>query len=153
MEGRPGAGVRPPVAGLFLGLFGACSLTGCASAGPPAAGVAERTAAEQPAPGALLAPTYTAEQADRGAAVYSGACSSCHGANEFKGPIFAMTWMAEPIGHLYEHISTNMPEDRPGSLAPEEYVAVLAHLLRENGRAPGEEELPVDPERLLRIRW
>ena len=153
MDGRSGAGVRPPIARLFLGLFGACSLTGCASAGPPAAGMAERTAAEQPAPGALLAPTYTAKQADRGAAVYSGVCSSCHGSNEFKGPIFAMTWMAEPIGHLYEHISTNMPEDRPGSLAPEEYVAVLAHLLRENGRAPGEEELPVDPERLLRIRW
>lgn len=97
--------------------------------------------------------SFTAEQADRGAQVFSRVCSACHGVNEFRGPIFSMTWMAEPVGHLFEHISSNMPEDRPGSLSPEEYAAVVAHFLRENGRQPGERELPADAELLRTIRW
>ena len=96
----------------------------------------------------LSSALYTSEQAERGEGIFSAVCSACHGGNEFKGPIFAMTWMAEPVGYLFEHISTNMPEDRPGSLSPPEYAAVLAYFLRVNGREPGHIELPADAELL-----
>ncbi len=89
----------------------------------------------------------------RGQRVFTTVCSACHGRTEFTGPIFAFTWMAEPVGHLFEHISTTMPQDRPGSLSGEEYAAIVAYLLRLNGREAGDSELPADPELLGRMRW
>jgi mono/diheme cytochrome c family protein len=97
--------------------------------------------------------TYTAEQAARGEQVFTTVCAVCHGRNEFVGPIFALTWMADPVGHLFEHISTAMPQDRPGSLAPEAYAAVVAYMLRLNGRPAGDRELPADPAVLGTMRW
>ena len=91
--------------------------------------------------------------AQRGQRVFSTVCSVCHGRNEFRGPIFAFTWMAEPVGHLFEHISTNMPQDRPGSLSAEEYAAIVAYFLQLNGRQAGDSELPADAELLGRRRW
>jgi hypothetical protein len=46
-----------------------------------------------------------------------------------------------------------MPRDDPGSLTAEEYAAVVAYMLRLNGRPPGERELPADAEALARMRW
>ena len=85
--------------------------------------------------------------------MFSKVCSACHGGNEFRGPIFELTWMADPIGHLFEHISTTMPQDRPGSLSGEEYAAVLAYFLQLNGRRAGDSKLPADAELLARMRW
>jgi mono/diheme cytochrome c family protein len=96
---------------------------------------------------------FTAEQAARGQRVFTTVCSVCHGRSEFTGPIFALTWMAEPVGNLFQHISTAMPQDRPGSLAPEEYAAVVAYMLQLNGRVPGDRELPADASALGRMRW
>lgn len=61
--------------------------------------------------------------------------------------------MADPIGHLFEHIRTSMPQDQPGSLSNEEYAAVLAYFLRVNGREAGDVELPADADLLSMIRW
>ena len=61
--------------------------------------------------------------------------------------------MAEPVGNLFQHISTAMPQDDPGSLAPEEYVAVVAYMLQLNGRPAGDRPLPVDLETLGQLRW
>ena len=96
---------------------------------------------------------YTAEQAARGQRTFTTVCAVCHGRNEFTGPIFALTWMAEPIGHLFEHISTAMPQDAPGSLTPAEYASVVAYMLDLNGRPAGERELPADAETLGRFVW
>lgn len=132
----------------LLAVLGSVSYAACAAApaeepGPPPA-----------APGAELAPAvFTAEQARRGQDVFTSVCSTCHGRNEFTGPIFALTWMEEPVANLYEFASTNMPQDAPGSLPPEDYAAVVAYLLQLNGRAPGDRELPADRERLATLRW
>ena len=96
---------------------------------------------------------YTAEQAAEGQRVFTTVCAVCHGRNEFTGPIFQLTWMEEPVGHLFEHVSTAMPQDDPGSLAPEEYAAVVAYLLQLNGRPAGERPLPADAEVLGRLTW
>ena len=85
--------------------------------------------------------------------MFTTICSTCHGRNEFTGPIFALTWRAEPVGNLYEHVSTNMPQDAPGSLTPEQYADVVAHILQINGLTPGERELPADAELLRGMRW
>jgi mono/diheme cytochrome c family protein len=126
-------------------------VTGCASS-PPAppdasAGPAITVSAEP------AAASFTAEQAERCERTFTTVCSVCHGRSEFTGPIFELTWMAEPVGHLFQHISTAMPQDRPGSLSPVEYAAVVAYLLQLNGRPAGDRELPTDVELLDRMPW
>ncbi|MDH3206172.1 MAG: c-type cytochrome [Gemmatimonadota bacterium] len=125
---------------LFLLWAGA----GCTSASP---------APVEPPPSQTTVAFYTAEQATRGRRVFTTVCSACHGRNEFVGPIFGFTWMADSIGDLFEHISTKMPQDDPGSLSAEEYVAVVAYMLQLNGRAAGDRELPADPAQLATLRW
>lgn len=114
----------------------------------------DEVAAAAPAPVLnAAAGIYTVSQADQGEQIFTRVCGVCHARHEFTGPMFEMTWMAESVGDLFQHISTAMPQDRPGSLEPEEYAAVVAHLLRLNGRPPGSDPLPPDPEILGRIRW
>ena len=134
---------------LFFFLGG---LAGCAAAVPEApapspAGPAE-TASAEPA-----AAYFTAEQATRGQRVFTTVCSTCHGRNEFTGPIFAMTWRADPLGNLFQHISTAMPQDRPGSLSAQQYADVLSYILQLNGGRAGDRELPADEDLLGRMRW
>lgn len=129
-------------------------LAACVSAAPARPGLTDAAAGSvENAPAQPAPAVFTSEQAERGQRVFSTVCSVCHGRTEFSGPIFALTWMAEPIGHLFEHISTTMPQDRPGSLSGEEYAAVLAYFLQLNGRRAGAAELPADVELLGSIRW
>jgi mono/diheme cytochrome c family protein len=136
------------LAARLLAVSGSAWYAGCASAVP------EEPGPPPAAPGTELSPaSFTAEQARRGQGVFTSVCSTCHGRNEFTGPIFALTWMEEPVANLYEFASTNMPQDAPGSLPPEDYAAVVAYLLQLNGRTPGDQELPADRERLTTLRW
>jgi mono/diheme cytochrome c family protein len=128
-------------ASLCLGAA-ACASTGAAEPGDT-----------PPANDGPAAAVYTTQQADRGERVFTTVCTTCHGPNEFTGPIFELTWMAEPVGHLYQHISTAMPQDQPGSLLAEEYVDIVAYFLRLNGRPAGERELPADVAVLNRMVW
>lgn len=126
----------------------------CASAVPGRPGLGDASTASAEAGGGPPARAfYTAEQAERGERLFSTVCSACHGGSEFRGPIFALTWMAEPVGHLFEHVSTTMPQDRPGSLSSGEYASILAYFLRVNGREAGELELPANAEILNTLRW
>jgi len=121
------------------------AVAGCASGpGGTAAGAA---------PVATVEAYYTIEQAARGQRTFTTICAVCHGRNEFTGPIFQVTWMADPVGAIYDHISTKMPQNRPGSLTPQEYVDVIAYMLQLNRRPAGERELPTAPEMLARMRW
>lgn len=128
---------------LFSVVLAGCSGSAPQTPAPPAEGLAT-----EPTPA-----SYTAEQATRGQRVFGNVCAVCHGRNEFIGPIFALTWRVEPVGALFEHISTKMPQDRPGSLTADEYAAIVAYLLQLNGRPAGERELPADAELLSRMRW
>jgi len=121
------------------------AVAGCASGSGGAASGA--------APAATVEAYYTADQATRGQRTFTTICAVCHGRNEFTGPIFQVTWMADPVGAIYDHISTKMPQNRPGSLSPQEYVDVIAYMLQLNRRPVGERELPADPELLARMRW
>ncbi|HKW09642.1 MAG TPA: cytochrome c [Gemmatimonadaceae bacterium] len=114
-------------------------------------------------PGSLLAqhsasPTrstqagvYTAEQAARGHDVYAGMCRSCHTAESHTGAAF-QKWGGRSLSELFGYISTKMPKNEPGSLAPEDYADVLAYLLKLNQMPIGTAELPTDTTVLGTIR-
>jgi mono/diheme cytochrome c family protein len=98
-------------------------------------------------------PTFTAEQAERGHAIYSHSCVDCHGTTldngEFGGPVlkggfFRQKWSATGVGALYSFTKGLMPPDRPGQLTEQNYADVIAFILSNNGVAPGDKELPTD---------
>jgi len=97
--------------------------------------------------------SFTAAQAIEGERIFNGVCSACHRLGEFRGRMFEITWMARPVGDFYQHISVAMPEDRPGTLQPDEYVAIVAYLLQLNGRTAGSSALPADAGALAAVRW
>ncbi len=89
---------------------------------------------------------YSADQASAGAAVYVQACASCHGnglegtaAPALKGQAFGDTANAGSmtVDSLLDVISGSMPQSDPGSLKPEEYAAVTAYILQQNGYPAG----------------
>ncbi|MDE0101874.1 MAG: PQQ-binding-like beta-propeller repeat protein [Bryobacterales bacterium] len=88
---------------------------------------------------------FTAEQAQAGFAVYRAACSQCHleslrgrfEAPELAGPNFLAQWADVPVSELLAYVRETMPVAQPASLSDEEYAAVVAYILRENGVLPG----------------
>jgi S-disulfanyl-L-cysteine oxidoreductase SoxD len=112
--------------------------------------LAPRLAAAQPA----ATPTFTAEQAERGHAIYGRSCVDCHGTElnngEFGGPslkgqFFRQKWAAGGVGALFSFTKGLMPPDRPGGLTDQNYADLLAYILSNNDIAPGAKELPTDP--------
>jgi S-disulfanyl-L-cysteine oxidoreductase SoxD len=104
---------------------------------------------------------YTAEQADRGKALYGKQCASCHGAAldgsgqapPLAGADFKGDWNGQTTDDLFEKMQTSMPADRPGQLSREQNADVLAFLLSSNGFPAGQKELPTDAAALQKIRF
>jgi len=112
-----------------------------------------RASAQSPATKqSTLKGVYSAEQASRGEQVYAGMCKSCHTAASHTGVAFQKTWDGHALSELFGYISTKMPKNEPGSLAPEEYADVLAYLLKLNQMPVGPTELPPDTTVLGTIR-
>jgi alcohol dehydrogenase (cytochrome c) len=101
-------------------------------------------------------PTYLAEQADVGKAVYAAQCASCHGANLDDGPFgpplkgveFQQRWGGKAADTLFDYLSAQMPPAAPGSLGEEQYTRILAFLLQQIGVPPGTQPLPTGSEPL-----
>lgn len=94
---------------------------------------------------------YTAEQAARGQDVYATLCTGCHTAATHTGVAF-QHWDGHALSDLFGYMSTNMPKNEPGSLAPEQYADVLAYMLKLNQMPAGKVELPTDTTVLATIR-
>lgn len=85
--------------------------------------------------------SYSEAQADAGEVVYLTTCASCHLTNfqgsaeapALAGPNFLNTWGPQPVTELLELVSASMPPTAPRSLSDEEYTAVVAYLLSQNG--------------------
>lgn len=89
---------------------------------------------------------YTDAQAQTGAAVYSQACAACHGqqlegvaAPALKGEAFGEMATAQGLtaDALLDVIVNTMPQSDPGSLKPDDYNAVTAYILQQNGYPSG----------------
>ena len=84
--------------------------------------------------------SFSAEQAGRGAGVYSASCAACHGANlaggaygvELVGARFVDGLRGKPVRDLYSRIITTMPPSNPGSLAERQVLDLVAHILQVN---------------------
>ena len=96
---------------------------------------------------------YTTDQANAGAAVYAQSCAACHGsqlegvaAPALKGPAFGDMANAQSLtaDALLDVISNTMPQSDPGSLKPEEFAAVTAYILQQNGYPAGTTALAKD---------
>jgi mono/diheme cytochrome c family protein len=114
----------------------------------PAAGQSSATETTR----TTAAGVYTAEQAARGRDTYLMQCKSCHTPESHTGPVFASWWDRKPLSELYYFIATRMPKNEPGSLQPQEYIEVVAYLLKLNDMPSGSDELRADSVALKKIR-
>ena len=110
------------------------------------AGAAALLATAPLAAGAQLASAaYTEAEVVAGRALYDRACAACHMPNlsgsfeapELAGPTFRGAWGERPVEDLLELVRVTMPPGGGGSLAPEEYAAIVAYVLQRNGFAAG----------------
>ena len=103
---------------------------------------------------------YTAEQADRGAAIYKRECASCHGdglngvdeSPALVGSTFLSNWNAQTVADLVDLTRKSMPKDNENTLTRQQYIEVTAHMLRANGFPAGTTDLPSNALRLGQIR-
>jgi len=95
---------------------------------------------------------YTFEQANRGKDVYAGNCRSCHAPETHSGPVFIAIWNGRSVADLYSFVRERMPKNDPGALTEQEYVDVVAYMMRMNKLPMGEIELPADSLALSRVR-
>ena len=91
---------------------------------------------------------YSAAQAARGQDAFVAACQECHSISEFRGRDFEWTWRRRTAWALFNEISSNMPEDSPGSLAPTTYADIVAYILQLNDYTAGAVDLAATREAL-----
>ncbi len=108
---------------------------------------------------------FTEAQANRGEAVYTGACAICHGSRLDGAPDdpdmrstpplararFLRVWTGRSLATLLEYTRATMPEDNPSSLTEQEYLDVMAYMLSVGGMPGGDDELRGDPGTLARV--
>ena len=114
---------------------------------------ATKTAAVDTAKGpSTLDGLYTDEQASRGKDLYFNSCRSCHTPASHTGATFNQWWRGKHLSDLFAFVSTRMPKNDPGSLAPEDVADVMAYLLKMNAMPVGPNELPPDVDSLKKYR-
>lgn len=99
-----------------------------------------------------MAGVYTLDQAKRGADVYSASCGSCHQPSSHTGNAFKAGWVGRPLSELYNYLSSEMPQNDPGSLDAQQYADVTAYILRLNAMPTGAAELPANADSLQKIQ-
>ena len=80
------------------------------------------------------------DQQARGKALYVDKCASCHQENlkgttetpPLAGDMFWTNWETYSANNLVEQVRSTMPEDNPGSLMRQEYVDIVAYILKTN---------------------
>ena len=103
---------------------------------------------------------YTEAQAQRGQALYTQHCASCHGedlsagteAPPLAGDVFLSGWKGNTLGGLFEKMSTMMPQTDPGSLSAAQNAEILAYMLSAGKARAGEIDLKGEAELLKQIR-
>jgi len=87
---------------------------------------------------------YTAAQAQAGAKLFAENCAMCHSADlsgdagpPLAGKAFLSKWTGQTADDLHDIVATQMPLTSPGSLKPDEALAVVAFILSKNGYPAG----------------
>ena len=105
------------------------------------------TPGRQPAP----LPTATTTVAEFGALVFTSVCSACHGergqgllAPALIGERASFARFGGSARAYYDYIRSNMPQNAPGSLTVDQYLAVTTYLLLQNKLVPPDAALAED---------
>jgi mono/diheme cytochrome c family protein len=98
-----------------------------------------------------LTGVYTDQQAARGESIYRTMCLACHDDTDHTGATFKQNWDTRTAFDLFETIRTTMPNDDPGRLPREDYVSIVAYLLKVNKMPSGKKPLPSDSTGLKQI--
>ena len=103
---------------------------------------------------------YTAEQAQRGQALYTEQCAVCHAESlggglgpPLSGDAFVGVWSRLPLSELVSKIHNTMPENDPGRLTRQEAVTLVSYMLEVNGFPAGAAGLGADEAELSQITW
>jgi alcohol dehydrogenase (cytochrome c) len=104
---------------------------------------------------------YTDAQATRGQALYDKRCAACHGqrlegasSTPLAGERFTAKWGGgdKTVDDLFYITSTQMPFGAGGTLTRQQYIDIVAYILKFNGYKPGERELLPVSARLKQIK-
>ena len=134
-----------------LACFVLACLSGCASGSPPRAEVPGETPPPALDEAVATVPTFTASQVADGEAAFSNVCRDCHSVSEFRGSDFQFRFRRRSAWNLYTVVTETMPEDAPGSLSADTYVAIVSYVLQLNGYEAGETPLPATEAALRQL--
>lgn len=98
---------------------------------------------------------YTDAQAERATAIFGQTCANCHtltsqGNRPLSGDKFWEGFTQKSVGDLLTFVSTNMPNNNPGTLPAATYNDLVALILKSNGFPAGMEE--VTPEAVAKVQ-
>ena len=113
----------------------------------PSLARAQNGAAERPVSG-----SFSADQAARGETVFVNTCAACHDPDFHTGEKFMFSWKGRTLLDYFKLVKSTMPEDNPAGLPDDDYVRVIAYILKLNGYAPGADSLRSDSLDLKRTR-
>jgi mono/diheme cytochrome c family protein len=94
---------------------------------------------------------YTADQAKRGEATFSGNCRKCHSTGFYRTG-FVERWREEKLTGFFNWISTMMPRDRPGALNQNDYLDIAAYIMSNNDVPAGSQELTIDALTTIQVQ-
>jgi mono/diheme cytochrome c family protein len=99
---------------------------------------------------------YSAAQAARGQAVYAAACSRCHkeDLSGYRGVLrerFMDQWSEDSLNSFFTILRQTMPANAAGSLKENEYLDIVAYVLRMNDFPAGPNELTSANIRDIRV--
>jgi mono/diheme cytochrome c family protein len=105
------------------------------------------------ASGASAPALYTNAQAQSGGRTYAQQCASCHGAAlegsvgpALRGPnlvrLAKKTKLS--VGDVFSFLALQMPLNAPATLSHDQYAAIMAYILKENGYPAGSKPLSYD---------
>ena len=103
---------------------------------------------------------YSADQAQKGEAVFADKCAKCHGpdgsggdAPELVGGGFASDWEGLTIAQLFDRTRSSMPQDNPESLSRDETAQIIAYIFKLNQFPAGPTDLSSAGEYLGQIKY
>jgi mono/diheme cytochrome c family protein len=108
--------------------------------------------AGQSADSSARAPSYSAAQASSGGAAYQTFCVSCHDDGYHTAAKFQQKWSGRTVYELFTTLRATMPDDNPGGLSSDDYVRVIAYILKQNGVPAGADSLAADSLRMSHMR-
>jgi mono/diheme cytochrome c family protein len=88
--------------------------------------------------------SYSTAQAARGEQVFDQTCAMCHSGEQLIGQTFVDNWNDRRVWDFYNLVHSTMPLDKPGGMKDQEYLDVVAYLLKANHAVAGPDSLQAD---------